>query len=50
MELTSADGKNRAFRKAKLGQHFAVMYALAYGFSDSFTVQYVPPRVIFAVY
>jgi hypothetical protein len=44
MELISADGKNRAFRRAKLGQHFAVKYALAYGFSESFAVQYIPPN------
>ena len=39
--LTSADGLNRAFRRAKVAQHFAVKYAMAYGFPDAFTIQYI---------
>jgi len=41
--LTSADGMIQAFRRIKVAQHFAVKYALAYGFPDTFTIIYLPP-------
>ena len=39
--LTSADGLNRAFRRAKVAQHFSMKYAMAYGFHETFTIQYI---------
>ena len=42
--LTSSDGLNLAFRRAKVAQHFAVKYAMAYGFPDAFTIQYIQAR------
>ncbi len=41
--LTSADGFNPAFRTAKVGQHFSVKYALAYGYPEQFWVRYRAP-------
>lgn len=41
--LTSADGLNPAFRRAKVAQHFAVKYAMAYGFPEDFTITYQKP-------
>ncbi len=41
--LTSADGLNPAFRRAKVAQHFAVKYAMAYGFPEDFTITYQEP-------
>lgn len=41
--LTSSDGMIRTFRRAKVAQHFALKYAMAYGFPDSFAIQYLPP-------
>jgi len=41
--LTSTDGFNQAFRRAKVAQNFAVKYAMAYGFADSFHIQYRLP-------
>lgn len=41
--LTSADGFNRSYRKTKVAQNFAVKYALAFGFPDNFTVEYIAP-------
>jgi hypothetical protein len=41
--LTSADGFNPSYRVAKVGQYFAVKYALAYGYPDVFRVSYQAP-------
>lgn len=41
--LTSADGFNPSFREAKVGQHFAVKYALAYGYPKEFEIEYQVP-------
>jgi len=41
--LTSTDGMNQAFRKAMVAKHFAVKYAMAFGFADHFAIQYLPP-------
>jgi hypothetical protein len=41
--LTSADGFNLSYRMAKVGQHFAVKYALAYGYPEAFQVSYRSP-------
>ena len=41
--LTSTDGINRAHRKAMVAKHFAVKYAMAFGFADHFAIQYLPP-------
>ena len=41
--LTSADGFNPSYRVAKVGQHFAVKYALAYGYPEIFRVSYQAP-------
>lgn len=41
--LTSADGFNPSFRTAKVGQHFSVKYALAYGYPELFRVRYRAP-------
>ncbi len=41
--LTSADGMNMAFRKAKVSQYFALKYAMAYGLPSTFKVSYLPP-------
>jgi hypothetical protein len=41
--LTSADGFNPSFREAKVGQHFAVKYALAYGYPKDFVIEYQVP-------
>jgi len=42
--LTSTDGKNQAFRRAKVAQDFAVKYAMAYGFPETFSIQYQSPN------
>lgn len=41
--MTSADGFNPAFRSAKVGQNFAVKFALAYGYPELFRVKYRAP-------
>jgi len=41
--LTSADGFNPSYRVTKVGQHFAVKYALAYGYPEVFRVGYQSP-------
>jgi len=41
--LTSADGLNQVFRRAKVNQHFPVKYAMAFGLADSFHVSYELP-------
>lgn len=41
--LTSADGMNQAYRRANVGQQFAVKYALAYGFPENFRIEHIPP-------
>jgi hypothetical protein len=41
--LTSADGFNPAFRSAMVGKHFALKYALAYGYPEVFRVTYQAP-------
>jgi len=40
--LTSADGFNPSYRKEKVAQNFAVKYALAFGFTDTFKIEYLP--------
>ena len=42
--LTSSDGMIRAFRRAKVAQHFAVKYAMAFGSFDTFALQYLSPE------
>lgn len=42
--LTSTDGKNQAFRRAKVAQNFALKYAMAFGLSETFSIQYKPPQ------
>jgi len=42
--LTSTDGKNQAFRRAKVAQNFSLKYAMAYGLSESFRILYEAPR------
>jgi len=44
--LQSADGFNPSYRLAKAGQHFSVKYALAFGFADSFDVEYMEPGAL----
>jgi len=41
--LTSADGFNPSYRNAKVGQFFAVKYALAYGYPEEFRITYQAP-------
>jgi len=41
--LTSTDGLNQAFRRAMVARDFAIKYAMAYGFADHFSIQYLPP-------
>jgi hypothetical protein len=41
--LTSTDGMIHAFRRAKVAQHFALKYAMAYGLAETFTISYLAP-------
>ena len=41
--LISADGFNKSYRLAKVGQNFSVKYAHAYGFPDAFRIEYRAP-------
>jgi C-terminal processing protease CtpA/Prc len=41
--LSSSDGMIQSFRRAKVGQNFALKYAMAYGFSNTFAVRFLPP-------
>ena len=38
--LNSADGFNPSYREAKVGEYFAVKYALAYGYPKEFQLEY----------
>jgi len=40
--LNSADGFNPSYREAKVGEYFAVKYALAYGYPEEFQIEYRP--------
>jgi hypothetical protein len=40
---SSADGFNRAYKLAKVGQNFSIKYALAYGFPEHFSLEYYLP-------
>ena len=42
--LTSADGFNSSYRRTEVAQNFSVKYAFAFGFPDSFTVEYMTPN------
>jgi hypothetical protein len=42
-DLTSADGFNHSYRITKATQNFAVKYAHAYGFQDTFQIAYLTP-------
>ena len=39
--LTSADGMNQAFKRAKVAQDFSLKYAMAFGFPETFILQYL---------
>ncbi|GET22119.1 S41 family peptidase [Prolixibacter denitrificans] len=41
--LTSADGFNHSYRLTKATQNFAIKYAHAYGFQDTFQIEYLVP-------
>lgn len=41
--LSSSDGLIQAYRRGKVAQYFAVKYAMAYGFPDSFRITYRTP-------
>jgi len=41
--LSSSDGLIQAYRRGKVAQYFAVKYAMAYGFPDSFRITYLAP-------
>lgn len=41
--LSSSDGLIQSFRRAKVGQHFSLKYAMAYGLPEEFTVKYQSP-------
>ncbi len=42
--LTSADGFNSSYRQAKVSQNFSVKYAFAFGFPESFIIEYIAPN------
>lgn len=41
--LNSADGFNPSYREAKVGEYFAIKYALAYGYPKEFAIEYQVP-------